>query len=321
MRINKISILLTSIVFFSLSIVTTVVGQNVISFPSSLSCINDKNKELKKGNDISPFDFTLPTTFLGTKNNVIEDKTQSLSGIFKKLYIMQQGGLADTVRIIQIGDSHIRGLIYPQMVGDLLMKTFGSLKYTNIGINGATCHSFAKSKKIEKIFAENPDLIIISFGTNEGYKRHYDANLHYVQIAELVKNLRDKLPDVHLLFTTPPGSYMKYRIHKYVRITTKHHKKRYRYRYRKTTNIIYKVNPNNGAAVSTICKYANEHSLPYWDLFGFVGGEGGACQNWSYAQLMCSDHVHYLPEGYRLQGELLYQAFIKAYNEYVSKQF
>ncbi len=319
MGISKTSILLASIVFFSLSFVTTIVGQNVISFNPSLPSINEKNKELKGGNDIFPFDFTLPTTFLGTKDNVIGDKAQSLSAIFKKLSMMHHGGLADTVRIIQIGDSHVRGLIYPHMVGDLLMKTFGSLKYTSIGINGATCHSFAKSKKIESIFTENPDLIIISFGTNESYKNHYDANLHYEQIAELVNLIRNKLPDVHLLFTTPPGSYMKYRTYKYIRITTKHHKKRHRYR--KTTNIIYKVNPNNAAAVSTICRYASEHSLPYWDLFGFVGGEGGGCQNWSYAQLMCPDHVHYLPEGYRLQGELLYQAFIKAYNEYVSKQF
>lgn len=319
MSINKKSVLLASIIFFSLSFVTTITGQNVISLAPSLPCMNEKNKGLKGGNDILPSNFTLPTTFLGTKDNVIEDEKQSLSTLFKKFYIIHMEGLADTVRIIQIGDSHVRGIIYPHTVSDLLMKTFGSLKYTNIGINGATCHSFAKSKRMKEIFTGNPDLIIISFGTNESYRSHYDANLHYAEIAELVELLHNKLPDVHLLFTTPPGSYLKYRLYTYSRVTMKHNKKRYRYR--KIINTIYKVNPNNAAAVSTICKYASEHSLPYWDLFGFVGGEGGACQNWSYAQLMCPDHVHYLPEGYRLQGELLYQAFIKAYNEYVSKHF
>ena len=32
---------------------------------------------------------------------------------------------------------------------------------------------------------------------------------------------------------------------------------------------------------------------------------------------MRPDHVHYMPDGYVLQGELLYQALIKAYNDYV----
>lgn len=317
MSINKRTVLLTSIVFFSLFFVTTVTGQNAIALAPSLPRMNEKNKGVKGGNDISSFNFTLPTTFLGTKDNVIEDEKQSLSAIFKKLYLIHAVGHADTVRILQIGDSHVRGLVYPHTVGDLLTKTFGSLEYTNIGMNGATCHSFAKSKSMKEIFTANPDLIIISFGTNESYRSHYDANLHYAEIAELVELLHNKLPDAHLLFTTPPGSYLKYRLYPYSRITMKHNKKGCR----KKINTIYKVNPNNAAAVSTICKYAREHSLPYWDLFGFVGGEGGACQNWSYAQLMCPDHVHYLPEGYRLQGELLYQAFIKAYNEYVSKHF
>ena len=89
MGISKTSILLASIVFFSLSFVTTIVGQNVISFNPSLPSINEKNKELKGGNDIFPFDFTLPTTFLGTKDNVIGDKAQSLSAIFKKLSMVR----------------------------------------------------------------------------------------------------------------------------------------------------------------------------------------------------------------------------------------
>ena len=53
-------------------------------------------------------------------------------------------------------------------------------------------------------------------------------------------------------------------------------------------------------------------------MYNVVGGSLRACKNWLAAQLMRPDHVHYLPEGYTLQGELLYEAIIKAYNEYVS---
>ena len=53
-------------------------------------------------------------------------------------------------------------------------------------------------------------------------------------------------------------------------------------------------------------------------MYNIVGGSLRACKNWIDAGLMRPDHVHYLPEGYTLQGELLYEAIIKAYNEYVS---
>ena len=54
------------------------------------------------------------------------------------------------------------------------------------------------------------------------------------------------------------------------------------------------------------------------DMYDVVGGKRRACVNWTEAKLMRPDHVHYLPEGYILQGNLLYQALINAYNDYVS---
>ncbi|KAA5434629.1 lipase, partial [Bacteroides cellulosilyticus] len=54
-----------------------------------------------------------------------------------------------------------------------------------------------------------------------------------------------------------------------------------------------------------------------WDMYEAVGGRQRACLNWQAAKLMRPDHVHYLPEGYVLQGELFYQALLKAYNDYV----
>ena len=44
-----------------------------------------------------------------------------------------------------------------------------------------------------------PELLILSFGTNESHNRRYNVNLHYNQMDELVKLLRDSLPDVPIL--------------------------------------------------------------------------------------------------------------------------
>lgn len=65
-------------------------------------------------------------------------------------------------------------------------------------------------------------------------------------------------------------------------------------------------------------RYAKDHRLLVWDMYDVVGGKRRACTNWTEAKLMRPDHVHYLPEGYILQGNLLYQAIIQAYNDYVS---
>lgn len=121
--------------------------------------------------------------------------------------------------------------------------------------------------------------------------------LHYRQMDDLVRMLREKLPNVPMLMTTPPGSY-----------------ESFRQRRRRRT---YKINPRTAVAVQTIRRYADENGLAVWDMYEILGGTHRACLNWQEAGLMRPDHVHYLPDGYRLQGELFYQALLKAYNDYV----
>ena len=79
----------------------------------------------------------------------------------------------------------------------------------------------------------------------------------------------------------------------------------------------YSINPRTALAVQTIHKYADENGLAVWDMYNILGGTRRACLNWQEAWLMRPDHVHYMPDGYVLQGELLYQALIKAYYDYV----
>ena len=221
-----------------------------------------------------------------------------LTPVFERLRQVRAGLSEDTVRILHIGDSHIRGHIYPQTTGTLLKETFGAVSYTDMGVNGATCLTFTHPGRIADIVALKPELLILSFGTNESHNRRYNVNLHYNQMDEFIKLLRDSLPNTPILLTTPPGSY-----------------ESFRQRRRKRT---YAINPRTVTAAETIRRYAKDHRLLVWDMYDVVGGKRRACTNWTEAKLMRPDHVHYLPEGYILQGNLLYQAFIQAYNDYVS---
>ncbi|MGP1539921.1 SGNH/GDSL hydrolase family protein [Bacteroides pyogenes] len=245
-----------------------------------------------------PVQVMFPAAFRGTGHNEIADSLALLSPFLERLRQVHLGLSEDTVRIVHIGDSHVRGHIYPQTAGARLAETFGAVSYVDMGVNGATSLTFTHPVRIADIAALRPELLIVSFGTNESHNRRYNANVHYRQMDELMQLLRRSLPDVPFLLTTPPGSYDSFR------------KKR-----RKRT---YAINPRTAIAAETIRRYAGDHQVLLWDMYEVVGGRRRACLNWTEANMMHFDHVHYLPEGYVLQGDLLFQAIIRAYNDYVS---
>ena len=255
-------------------------------------------REMNGANDTISVQFSFPAAFRGMGRNEIVDSIALLTPVFERLRQVRAGLSEDTVRIVHIGDSHVRGHIYPQTTGARLIETFGAVSYIDKGVNGATCLTFTHPDRIAEIAALKPELLILSFGTNESHNRRYNVNVHYNQMDELVKLLQDSLPNVSILLTTPPGSY-----------------ESFRQRRRRRT---YAVNPRTATASETIRRYAKEHRLLVWDMYDVVGGKRRACVNWTEAKLMRPDHVHYLPEGYILQGNLLYQALINAYNDYVS---
>lgn len=238
-----------------------------------------------------------PKAFRQLGANVLTDSFGILNPFWEKLRLLRAGYSADTVRIVHIGDSHIRGHIFPRTTGSHLAEAFGAISYTDMGINGAFCVTFTTPERVSEIAALHPDLVIISFGTNESHNRRYTPMTHYRQMDELVRMLRESMPNAHLLMTTPPGSYESTR----------------RSRRRRT----YSINPRTAVAAQTIRRFADDNGLAVWDMYEVAGGSRRACLNWWEAGLMRPDHIHYLPEGYVLQGELFYQALIKAYNDYV----
>ena len=254
--------------------------------------------EWRAGGDTIRVKVAFPEAFRQTGPNVLIDSLGLLQPVLEHLHLVRAGLSEDTVRIVHIGDSHVRGHIYPQTTGTRLIEAFGAVSYIDKGVNGATCLTFTHPRRIDEVANLKPELLILSFGTNESHNRRYNAHLHYHQLDELVKSLRLRLPDVPILLTTPPGAYESFRKQK-----------------RRRT---YVINPRTATAVATIHRYAKEHRLLVWDLYEVVGGKSRACLNWTAARLMRPDHVHFLPEGYILQGNLLYQSLITVYNDYVS---
>ena len=237
-------------------------------------------------------------SFIIDSTNIIRDENKMLDPILDQFRKIKEKTSKEVIRIVHIGDSHIRGKIFPNWVRDRLQEEFeGYVEYESFGINGATCFTFTNPRWIKKVKQLNPDFLILSFGTNESHNKRYQKVVHLQQLDELIQLLKKENPSLPLLFTTPPGSYTNYR--------------------GRNRRRVYNRNTKTIEVVNAIKEYAQNNGYPIWDLFSAVGGENGACKNWMSAKLMRPDHVHFVQNGYELQGELLYQALMKQYNQYV----
>lgn len=311
MRKNNILATAVTFLFLFLSSLSAQDTLPAISRPLEPLRLPGQTREMHRGVRLIAVHDSLPAGFAHTSQNKIEDETRSLSPFFQKL-----AELNAPVRILHIGDSHVRGHLFPLITRRRLETDFGAEAvypdevsyrtgglaretgapgpvYHMLGINGATSVTFSDEAKMEQIASLHPDLIIISFGTNEAHGRRYLPQAHKLQIDRLLTMLKAACPEAVFLLTTPPGAYVGRR------------KSR-------------TINPRTVTAARIIKEYAQEHDMAVWDMYNIVGGKTDACRNWTKHRMLRADGIHFTPEGYRLQGNLLHQALIKAYNEYVA---
>lgn len=233
-------------------------------------------------------------------DNIIQNDSSNMA-MWRKLIDRSTGENNETFRIMHIGDSHVKGGTFAETVGLLLKDSIPGVDYQVFGINGASYHSFATKVDLSRIYNYKPDLLIISFGTNESHARNYNSLFFHQQIDRLIRQLQLRLPRTTILLTTPPGSFLSSQ--------PKGQKKR------------YAINNNTVKAAQTIKLYADKQHLMVWDLYNAVGGVSNACKNWLNSGLIYKDYLHYIAKGYELQGQLLYEAIMKTYNNYVDEQY
>lgn len=159
--------------------------------------------------------------------------------------------------------------------------------YHSVGVNGAQFSHYRDAQYFaEQTKGLEPQLILVSLGTNEAHSAALTMTEFYANIDALVQALQKANPQATILLTTPADSY-KRRTH---------------------------ANPKMAEVRQTILNYASEHHLPCWDLYGITG----PAAFWKKNHLITSDGVHYNRKGYELQGNLLYQALMQAFNDYAT---
>ena len=147
---------------------------------------------------------------------------------------------------------------------------------------------YARAKYFGQQVGElKPDLVIVSMGTNEA-QGHTDPAYLYRAIEMMVNAVLEHSPGSFILLTTPADSYLRGK----------------------------GFNPNLADVSEVIRQFAQDKGFALWDLYKFSGGLKSAA-DWKSKGLMSSDSVHYSKAGYAVQGKLLYQSLVKAYNGYV----
>ncbi|WP_165023543.1 LysM peptidoglycan-binding domain-containing protein [Dysgonomonas sp. ZJ279] len=157
--------------------------------------------------------------------------------------------------------------------------------YHTIGVNGAKMSDYNKYPLFFKqLPLLAPDLIILSFGTNESFGRLSVTEYMY-QLKEFVANIKKLNINATILVMTPPPSM---------------------FRRRRPNSFV----TNYSVALMGL------NDMPIWDLYTRMGGLSGIKPKGEYSGLIARDNVHYTSKGYQVQGEMFSSDFIKAYNNF-----
>lgn len=205
-------------------------------------------------------------------------------------YLFMLPAYADSVafRFLQPDSGSIRYVVR----GFLAENDFSGITYHSLGINGAAVPSWLRCQQLtNELSLIQPDLVIFSIGINDASTKDFDKESFIRNYRLLIGRIRQAAPDCAILFTTNNDSYR--------RVKRK-----------------YRVNENGPVAREAFFQLAKENGAAVWDMFTIMGGLKSMAA-WEKAGLARHDKVHFTPLGYILIGDLLYNAFIESYINYV----
>ncbi len=147
----------------------------------------------------------------------------------------------------------------------------------------------------EQLLWRRPDLIILSYGTNEAFDPKFDPEAYRAELRRTIRELRDAAPEAALLLIGAPDAGKKTGPGDRV-------------------GCRYPLPPALRAVQDVQRQVAREERLLYWD---WAGAMGGRCAMQQYADanpaLGRPDLIHFTEEGYARSGMSLYQALMESY--------
>ena len=133
-----------------------------------------------------------------------------------------------------------------------------------------------------------PDLVIFSIGINDAYEEDFSKESFYKNYDTLIQKIKSINPSTAILLTTNNDSY---------------YKRKY---------------PNKRALEvrEKMLELAQNEHLALWDMVQVMGGLN-SIKDWHKHKLAKKDLIHLSYDGYNLIGDLLFEAFMKSYINYI----
>jgi len=172
--------------------------------------------------------------------------------------------------------------------GLVLSNNNNGIIYHAIGVNGTKFSDYNKFPRFFDQLAQlEPDLIIISLGTNESFYTNYTEEGLKTDMDEFNRKLLARGITGSILLTSPPPSMKNKLI----------------------------VNSLATAFSYEMGVFANLNSWAFYDLHS-VSRTSAAMEDWYKAGLTARDKIHFIESGYKLQAQLLIEALNDSYKSY-----
>ncbi len=253
----------------------------------------------KYPNDLTPdFDFNKVTIigFSETENviPVISYNSNTLHGKYDEWQSTYMFSLPDFTDSICIRFDSVPGEF--TLTGILLENDMPGISVHGVGVNGASVPSYLRCDDFERdLNLIRPDLIIFGIGINDASEKDFEKNNFKKNYDELIKVIKRVNPDCALLFITNNDSYKKVKVKRKTR---------------------YEVNPNGKIVEDAFMEMGKKYNAAVWNQFDIMGGLK-SMQDWEKIGLAKKDKVHFTNEGYKLLGDLFYNALITRYIEHI----
>jgi len=161
-----------------------------------------------------------------------------------------------------------------------LFNSQTGLSLSKVGYPGATVDIL--NKLDDRVFTEelrriNPHLVVLAFGTNEGFNDNLNLVTYANNYLNVVSKIRQTLPDAKIVVVAPPAA---------------------------SRGGPCNSPPNLERVRAKLIELAQDEKLQMWDWSSIMPQSCGA-QAWASAnpKLMASDHVHLTRAGYELSAK------------------
>lgn len=202
-------------------------------------------------------------------------------------YVFEVKDFTDSFTVIMPCDSSQRFTL----TGVFLDNDAPGLTFHSIGVNGADLDDYLRcpyfSMDMELL---QPDMVILGIGINDANGDNFDSLTFHNRYLQLIQRIQEVNPECAFVFITNNDSY------------------------KKVSRRNYAVNKNNLQVREVFYRLAAATNGAVWDQFEIMGGLK-SMDKWRINGYAKTDRIHFTAKGYKLLGDLFFNAFVDAYEK------